>query len=70
MAGSAPRLPQLPFYAVAMLQQKFNLAGVSFAVVSKGAAAFKGYLREKDLLPCTDPAKRSFEGLPFDEYDA
>ncbi len=26
-----PRLPQLPFYALAMLEQKLNLAGVSFA---------------------------------------
>jgi probable DNA repair protein len=63
-----PRLPQLPFYALAMRQQKFNLAGISFAIVRKGETAFKGYLREKDLLPCTDPAKRSFEGLTFDEY--
>lgn len=65
-----PRMPQLPFYAVAMLQQNFNLAGVSFAIVRKGASAFKGYLREKDLLPCTDPAKRTFDGLPFDDYSA
>ena len=63
-----PRMPQLPFYALAMQQQKFNLAGVSFAVVRKGESGFKGYLREKDLLPCTDPARRSFEGLTFDEY--
>jgi ATP-dependent helicase/nuclease subunit B len=63
-----PRLPQMPFYALAMQQQKLNLAGISFAVVRKGETAFKGYLREKDLLPCTDPAKRSFEGLTFDEY--
>ncbi len=65
-----PRMPQLPFYALAMLQQKFNLAGVSFAIVRMDAPAFKGYLREKDLLPCTDPAKRTFDGLPFDEYAA
>ncbi len=65
-----PRMPQLPFYALAMLQQDFNLAGVSFAVVRKGASMFKGYLRDKDLLPCTDPAKRTFEGLPFDDYAA
>lgn len=63
-----PRLPQLPFYAMAMREQKFNLAGISFAIVRKGETAFKGYLREKDLLPCRDPAKRSFEGLTFDEY--
>ncbi len=65
-----PRMPQLPFYALAMLQQKFNLAGISFAIVRHGSAGFKGYLREKDLLPCADPAKRSFDGLPFDEYAA
>jgi probable DNA repair protein len=63
-----PRLPQLPFYALAMRQEKFNLAGISFAIVRKGETAFKGYLRGTDLLPCTDPAKRSFEGLTFDEY--
>lgn len=63
-----PRLPQLPFYALAMLRQKLNLTGVSFAIVRKGELAFKGYLRDKDLLPCNDPAKRSFEGLTFDEY--
>jgi RecB family exonuclease len=63
-----PRLPQLPFYALAMQQQKFNLAGVSFAIVRKGECGFKGYLRKKDLLPCTDPARRSFDGMTFDEY--
>jgi ATP-dependent helicase/nuclease subunit B len=65
-----PRMPQLPFYALAMLQQKFNLAGVSFAVVRKGECGFKGYLRGTDLLPCKDPSKRSFEGMAFDEYTA
>jgi probable DNA repair protein len=63
-----PRMPQLPFYALAMQQQKFNLAGVSFAIVRKGEPAFKGYLREKDLLPCAIPNKNVFEGLAFDEY--
>jgi len=63
-----PRLPQLPFYALAMQQQKFDLAGVSFAIVRKGECGFKGYLREKDLLPCTDPSKRCFDGMAFDEY--
>ena len=62
-----PKLPQLPFYALAMLRQKFNLAGVSFAVVRKGEPGFKGYLRERDLLPCPDPS-RVFEGIAFDEY--
>jgi probable DNA repair protein len=63
-----PRLPQLPFYALAMQQQEFNLAGVSFAIVRKDESAFKGYLREKDLLPCAVPGKATFEGLGFDEY--
>ncbi len=63
-----PRMPQLPFYALAMLQQKFDLAGVSFAIVRKDAPAFKGYLRKKDLLPCTDPTTRSFDGMAFDDY--
>ena len=63
-----PRMPQLPFYALAMGQQKFNLAGVSFAIVRRGECGFKGYLREKDLLPCTDPARRWFDGMTFDEY--
>lgn len=65
-----PRMPQLPFYALAMLQQKFNLAGVSFAVVRKGESGFKAYLRDKDLLPCPNAAGRSFDGLPFEEYTA
>jgi RecB family exonuclease len=63
-----PRMPQLPFYALAMKQQKFNLAGVSFAIVRKGESGFRGYLRETDLLPCPDPTKRNFEGIAFDEY--
>jgi probable DNA repair protein len=65
-----PRLPQLPFYAIALLQQKFDLAGVAFGMVRKGESGFKGYLREKGLLPCTDPGKRSFDGMAFDEYTA
>jgi probable DNA repair protein len=63
-----PRLPQLPFYAIAMLQQKYNLAGISFATVRRGECGFKGYLRSPDLLPCADSTKRSFDGVPFDEY--
>jgi probable DNA repair protein len=62
-----PQLPQLPFYALAMLQQKFNLAGVSFAVVRKGDPSFRGYLRDGDLLPCPN-SSRNFEGAAFDEY--
>ena len=63
-----PRMPQLPFYALAMKQQESNLAGVSFAIVRPGECGFKGYLREKNLVPCADSAKRSFDGLSFDEY--
>jgi probable DNA repair protein len=63
-----PRMPQLPFYALAMLQQKFNLAGISFAVVRKGECGFRGYLRGTDMLPGAAPSKRSFEGIAFDEY--
>jgi probable DNA repair protein len=63
-----PRLPQLPFYALAMRQQHFNLAGISFAVLRRGDCTFKGYLRDKEMLPCSDPTRRNFEGLPFDEY--
>jgi len=63
-----PRLPQLPFYAFAMLQQKLDLAGISFANVRRGECGFKGYLRTPELLPCADPSKRSFDGVPFDEY--
>jgi probable DNA repair protein len=63
-----PRMPQLPFYALAMQQQKFDLAGVSFAIVRKGESSFKGYLRGKDLLPCAIPNKPVFDGLAFDEY--
>lgn len=63
-----PRLPQLPFYAIAMLQQKLNLAGISFATVRPGECGFKGYLRSPELLPCAKLTRRSFDGVPFDEY--
>lgn len=63
-----PRMPQLPFYALAILQQKFNLAGVSFGIVRKGECGFKAYLHDKDMLPCADASKRSFENVTFDEY--
>jgi hypothetical protein len=62
------RLPQLPFYAVAMLQQNLNLAGISFATLRRGECGFKAYLRAPELLPCVDSSKRSFDGVPFDEY--
>ena len=62
-----PRLPQLPFYVLAVRRQ-YDLAGVSFAIVRRGECGFKGYLREKDLLPCAVPGKRSFDGIAFDEY--
>ena len=63
-----PRMPQLPFYALAMQQQKFNLGGISFAFVRRGESGFRGYLRQKDLLPCAAPNKLTFEGLGLDEY--
>jgi len=63
-----PRMPQLPFYAIAMQRQKLNLAGISFAYVRKGEPSFKGFLREKGLLPSSAPRKNAFEGLGFDEY--
>ena len=45
-----------------------ELAGVSFAIVRRNECGFKGYLREKTMLPCADPARRWFDGMPFDEY--
>ncbi len=42
-----PRMPQLPFYALAMQQQNFNLAGVSFAVVRKGECRVQGLFARK-----------------------
>jgi probable DNA repair protein len=63
-----PRMPQLPFYAVAMQSRKFNVAGVAFGVVRRGEAAFRGYLREPQVLLCTAPRRDVFEGLGFDEY--
>ncbi len=63
-----PRLPQLPFYALAMQRQAFDVAGAAFAIVRKGECAFRGYLREKDMLPCRPPLQRSFDGMAFDEY--
>jgi RecB family exonuclease len=65
-----PRLPQLPFYALAMQRQKLNLAGISFGIVRKDESAFRGYLREKDLLPCATPNRLAFDGMGFDEYTA
>lgn len=63
-----PRMPQLPFYAVAMQRRKFNLAGVAFGVVRRGEAAFRGYLRDPNLLPCAAPRRDCFDGLGFAEY--
>jgi probable DNA repair protein len=63
-----PRMPQLPFYAVAMQSRKFNLAGVAFGVVRRGEAAFRGYLRDPNLLPCSAPRRDYFDGLGFAEY--
>ena len=58
-----PQLPQLPFYALAMERQKFNLAGVSFAVVRKGEAKFQRLLARKGSAAVPGPVPRSFEGL-------
>ena len=63
-----PRMPQLPFYAVAMQSRKFNLAGVAFGVVRRGEAAFRGYLRDPKLLPCAAPRRDCFDGQGFAEY--
>jgi ATP-dependent helicase/nuclease subunit B len=65
-----PRRPQLPFYALAMLRQKLDVAGISFATVRRGECGFKPYLREKSLLPGPDAVKRSFAGTALDEYVA
>ena len=63
-----PRLPQLPFYAAVMRERQIDLAGIAFGVVRRGEAAFKGYLRAPDVLPCSSPRRDDFDGLPFDEY--
>lgn len=65
-----PRMPQLPFYAYAMLQQHDNVAGISFASLRPGECGFRGFLRDKDVLPCRVPDKRSFNGAAFDDYTA
>lgn len=65
-----PRMPQLPFYAIAMQQQKLNLAGVAFGVVRRGEPAFRAYLRDSSLLPGTAPRRDVFDGQGFDEYTA
>jgi ATP-dependent helicase/nuclease subunit B len=65
-----PAMPQLPFYVLAMQQQKFNLAGASFAVVRKGESTFRAYLRNPELLPSPRLTKKTFDALPFDDYTA
>jgi probable DNA repair protein len=65
-----PRQPQLPFYTLAMQKQGRDVAGATFAIVRNGECGFLGYVREKDMLPCSDPAKRCFDGMTFNEYSA
>jgi ATP-dependent helicase/nuclease subunit B len=65
-----PLRPQLPFYAVAMLQKKFDVAGVSFASVRPGECEFKGLYRERDLLASVKCGKEALDGTGFDEYTA
>ncbi len=65
-----PRRPQLPFYAVAMLQQKFDVAGVAFASVRPGECGFNGLYREKGLLAAAKCGKDNLDGTGFDEYTA
>jgi probable DNA repair protein len=65
-----PRMPQLPFYSVAMQDRKFNVAGIAFGAVRRGEAAFRGYMSGPGLLPCTAPRKDVFEGQGFTEYSA
>ena len=65
-----PRMPQLPFYAVAMQDRKFNVAGIAFGVVRRGEAAFRGYMSGPNLLPCAAPRNNDFEGQGFEEYSA
>ena len=68
-----PRRPQLPFYALAMLQQDFDVSGVSFAAIRPGECGFRGLFREKDLLSGKNPAFHSavaLDGTGFDEYTA
>jgi probable DNA repair protein len=66
-----PRLPQLPFYALARLvndeAQKDNVAGISFAVVCRGECGFRSYLRDKSLLSGASQASRSFARTSFDD---
>jgi ATP-dependent helicase/nuclease subunit B len=62
-----PEKPQLPFYAVAMLQKNLDVAGVAFASVRRGECAFRAFLRDQELLPSSPPG-RSFDGISFDDY--
>jgi probable DNA repair protein len=63
-----PRMPQLPFYAVAEQIERGNVGGVAFAVVRPGEAAFKSFLRDRPLLPGSP--SRTFAKADFNEYCA
>ena len=64
-----PLRPQLPFYALAILQQKWDVAGITFASVRPGECAFNGLYREKDLLGAKC-GKDHLDDIGFDEYTA
>ena len=64
-------MPQLPFYAFAMEQQKFNLAGVSFAIVRRGESRIQRLSARKRSAAVRGPGQIAvFEGMTFDEYAA
>ena len=65
-----PLRPQLPFYALAMLQQKLDVAGVAFASVRPGECGFNGLYRAKDLLASAKCGKDNLDGTGFDECTA
>ncbi len=62
-----PRLPQIPFYALAMQRKDKAVGGVAFGVVRKGECAFKGYTQEKGVFPGVS-SSRAFGGTEFSEY--
>jgi probable DNA repair protein len=63
-----PLKPQLPLYVVAEQMHGANVSGAAFAEIRRGECGLKGYLRTSEILPCSDPTKRTFGGVGFDEY--
>lgn len=63
-----PRRPQLPFYAAALRQQKFDLAGIAYAALRRGDCMFRAYGRDKEMLKASAPHKDDFNGAAFDDY--